>query len=128
MNKSLEIAQRRKALGLSQTELARLVNQRSGKKISQQAIAKFESNPGARTWHLDAIQDVLSSLEGNSNANLLNTIKPFSDEEVLLITSYRALSDQQRRAVDMVLQGMMDTDGKAKIIAPSPAQGAVGTK
>lgn len=67
MSHSAEIAARRKRLGISQAALAELASQKAGKKITQQALAKFESRPDARTWHLPALLAALDELEGGKS-------------------------------------------------------------
>ena len=39
-----------------------MVTDETGEKMTQQALAKFESNPNARTWHLPAIVKILERL------------------------------------------------------------------
>ena len=63
MELSQEVKSRREALGLTQSALAELVSRKSGKKYSQQSLAKLESNPGSGSRFMVFILDVLLEQE-----------------------------------------------------------------
>ena len=82
----LNIRERRKALNMSQKELAEKVRKRSGKSFSQQALQKLEANPRSSSRLMHFILDVLAREEGGDEREAVkHQIDQLSDDKLALV-------------------------------------------
>jgi hypothetical protein len=99
MDMNGSVKARRLALNMSQGALAKLVRQLSGsEKFTQQALAKFESKPGAQSAYLHYIIQALNQAEREAGI-----APPDADA---FAERVRALDDiDDLRAIALVLEG-----------------------
>lgn len=99
MKKNLK--QRRKALKISQSDLVKLIQERSNSAFSQQAYSKLEKNPDAESKYMVYVLEVLDELEGNTDAMLKEVREimeslpaAYQDKALQDLRSLRALIDE----------------------------------
>lgn len=107
--KSVTIAKRREALGLSQPELAAKV----GRGCNQQTISRLEAGKTTTSKHLDAILETLDELEARSSGrpSELNVERSVDDIRAVLEVVLRTLSNSDKAAewaAQAVLQELLE--------------------
>lgn len=105
------IADARKAAGLTQTELADLIRNRTEFKTRQSAVSQWEignAAPSPEIWH--DIEDILGVDEGSMHvvAYGRNVMTEGFGMPITLLASWAQLSEEQRGELEPTLKAIMD--------------------